>query len=74
MGFVFVSIPGDITADGAVDIFDLVYVALSFGSEYGKPPPPGTQPYQPNADVNGDNIIDIFDIVTIALHYGETDH
>jgi hypothetical protein len=72
-GSVIVSIIGDIVPDGTVDIFDLVYAAMSFGAEYGKPPPPGTQPYAANADINGDDIIDIFDIVTVALHYGETD-
>ena len=72
-GHIIVAMVGDIVPDGTVDIFDLVYVALSFGAECGKPPPPGTQPYEPNADLNGDGIIDIFDIVTVALHYGETD-
>jgi ABC-type transport system substrate-binding protein len=73
-GVIRVTMMGDCAAEyGIVDIFDLVYVALSFGAERGKSPPPGTQPYAPNADLNGDNIIDIFDIVTIALHYGETD-
>jgi ABC-type transport system substrate-binding protein len=73
-GIVGVTMMGDCAPEfGIIDVFDLVYVALSFGAEYGKPPPPATQPYQPNADLNGDGIIDIFDLVTIALHYGEVD-
>ena len=51
----------------------MVYVAIHFGSEQGKPPPPDTQPYEPNADINGDGIIDIVDIVAVAIHFGETD-
>jgi hypothetical protein len=55
---------------GSVDIFDIVYVGICFGAEYGKPPPPGVQPYNPNADLTCDLIIDIFDIVAIGANYG----
>ena len=43
--------PGDVAPEfGLVDIVDVVYVAIHFGSEIGEPPPPNTQPYEPNAD------------------------
>jgi len=50
-----------------------ICLAIRFGAEYGKPPPPGTQPYKPNADINGDGRIDIFDLVAIAINFGETE-
>jgi len=66
--------PGDVAPEfGLVDIVDVVYVAIHFGSEQGKPPPPNTQPYEPNADINCDGLIDIIDIVIVAIHFGETD-
>jgi len=56
---------GDLNADGSVDIFDIVIVAL----EFGKPPPPITDT---RADVNKDGQVDIFDIAIVAIHFGET--
>jgi parallel beta-helix repeat protein len=64
-GWVFVAMPGDVNADGIVDIFDCVIVALAFGSK------PGDINWNPVADINNDNIVDIFDIVVVALHFGE---
>jgi hypothetical protein len=75
-GSIYVAMLGDITADGKVDIFDIVIVALHFNHI---PPydhwPPGTPDYFNcfNADINNDGIIDIFDIVIVALHFGEVD-
>jgi len=71
-GWVIVAMVGDITGlfgvpDGIVDIFDLVYLATSYGATKGEPK------YKPNADINNDGIIDIFDLVALATHYGETD-
>lgn len=57
---------GDITKDKIIDIFDLVNVALAFGSQ------PGNPNWNVNADLNNDNVIDIFDIVVIATDYGKT--
>jgi len=56
---------GDINADGTVDIFDIVIVALAFGAVLGSPN------WDPRADLNGDNVVDIFDMVMVAVHYGE---
>jgi len=67
-GLIFVSIPGDVNADGLVDIFDCVTVALAFGSSSSDPIPP----WNPNADINNDGTVDIFDIVVVAVHFGET--
>ena len=53
----------DLNEDGLIDIFDIVQVAVAFGSE-----PHG--PYWDNrADINYDGYINIFDIVLIALNY-----
>ncbi len=63
-GWVSVAIPGDVNADGIVDIFDCVIVALAFGSN------PDDPNWNANADINGDYLIDIFDLVVVALWYG----
>ncbi len=54
----------DLTKDDTVDIFDLVIVALAFGSE------PGDPHWNPLADVNKDYYVDIFDVVQIAIVFG----
>jgi hypothetical protein len=56
---------GDVNYDGIVDLYDIVAVAVAFGS---KPPNPN---YNPDADLNKDGEIDIFDLVVVALHYNE---
>jgi len=67
-GWVFVAMPGDVNADGIVDIFDCVIVALAFGSTHSDP----ISPWNPNADINNDGTVDIFDMVVVALYFGET--
>ena len=62
--FEIVTLLGDLNRDSTVDIFDIVIVALQFG----RPPPPITDP---RADVNKDGTIDIFDIAIVAIHFGE---
>lgn len=72
-GWVIVAMPGDITGvkpgvpDGRVDIFDLIYLATSYGTIKGQ------SNYKPNADINDDGAIDIYDLIIIGLHYGQTD-
>jgi parallel beta-helix repeat protein len=56
----------DINNDGIVDIFDLVRIALAYGSV------PGLPIWSPYVDLVQDGIIDIFDLVIIGIHYGET--
>ncbi|MEM1551148.1 MAG: M14 family zinc carboxypeptidase [Candidatus Bathyarchaeia archaeon] len=65
-GWIFVAGPGDLNADGEVDIYDCVIVAISFGL-------PPDNPYRnPNADINNDGYIDIYDLVIVAVNFGET--
>jgi len=54
---------GDINVDGHADLFDLVAIALRFGSVWC------TLLWDPRTDLNGDGKVDIFDIVAIALNY-----
>ncbi len=65
-GWILVTIPGDVDGDRDVDIFDIVAMAGSYGSEEGD------SKYAPNYDINDDYKIDIFDIVAAASHYGES--
>lgn len=53
----------DLTDDGIVDIFDIVAVAVAYGSK------PGDDNWNPNADLIQDGTIDIFDIVIAAGNY-----
>jgi Dockerin type I domain/CARDB len=57
--------PGDVNADGKVNILDMVRIAIKFGMTY---PNVG---WDPNADINSDGKINILDIVVVAIHYGE---
>ncbi|UCG37399.1 MAG: hypothetical protein JSV64_03765 [Candidatus Bathyarchaeota archaeon] len=56
--------PGDLDGDMDVDIFDVVTLASSYGSEVGDPE------YDPNSDVDCNDRIDIFDVVMIVPFYG----
>jgi len=66
-GWVKVVIVGDVNGDKIVDVFDLIRVAIAFGSE------PGDPSWNPNVDLKEDNIIDVFDLIKVAIHFGETD-
>jgi ABC-type transport system substrate-binding protein len=56
--------PADLNYDHTIDIFDVVRVALAFGSV------PGDPNWDPKADINYDNIVDIFDLATVAVSFG----
>jgi hypothetical protein len=56
---------GDANGDDVVDIFDVVKVALAFGSK------PNDPNWDPGADLNGDGVVDIFDVVKAALTFGQ---
>jgi peptide/nickel transport system substrate-binding protein len=64
--YFFKYLPGDINADGIVDIFDCVKIAIAFGAT------PKDPNWDPDSDLNNDNTIDIFDLVIVAIHFGET--
>lgn len=55
---------GDLNNDGAVDIFDVVILALAFGSK------PGDPNWNPDADLNNDGVVDIFDVVILVNEFG----
>ena len=57
---------GDLNDDGIVDIYDVVTMAIAFGSK------PGDPNWNANADLVSDNIIDIYDVVTLASNFGKT--
>ncbi len=52
-------IRSDVTEDGIIDIFDLVYVAARYDSA------------DTTADLNEDGTVDIFDLVIVANHYDQ---
>jgi hypothetical protein len=52
---------GDINSDDVVDLFDLVAMAIHYGTK-----PPGGTP----EDVNDDGEVDLYDLVLIASNYG----
>jgi hypothetical protein len=56
--------PADVVRDGVIDIFDLVTVALLFGSNVSDPK------WNSVADIVEDNVVDIFDVVAVALEFG----
>ena len=55
----------DFNNDGLIDIFDLVRLALAYGST------PGMLNWDPYVDLNQDGLIDIFDLVTVAVNFGK---
>jgi len=65
--WIYVGIPGDLNADGTVDVFDAVILSSAAGSS------PGDVNWNPNADINGDEIVDLFDAVILSGHAGETE-
>ena len=60
------TILGDLNGDGTVDIFDVVLIAIAFGSR------PGDSNWNALADLNSDGIVDIFDVVILAQNFGKT--
>jgi outer membrane protein assembly factor BamB len=66
-GIVYVGIPGDVNADGKVNVKDIFAVAKAFGSEYGQPK------YNPNLDIDDDRKINVKDMFTTAKNFGQED-
>lgn len=61
-----IAILGDINWDGAIDLFDLIVVAKSFGTRIGD------LNWNEQADLYKDGIIDVFDFVIIGMNFGQT--
>jgi hypothetical protein len=64
---VHVGIPGDVDANGIVNMLDLYHIALHFGSSRGQPS------YVANYDIDDNGIINMLDLYIAATHYGQTD-
>jgi len=70
-GIVRVTIAGDIAEPfGAVNILDILYLALHFGACRCHE---GEREYDPVADIDNNTIISILDILIISVNFGETD-
>jgi len=61
---IVITISGDVDADFDVDIFDIVKIAVCYGSEEGE------SRYISNSDIDGDGDIDLFDFVPAEGNYG----
>jgi len=70
-GIVYVGIPGDINADGNVDIKDVYAVGRASGTSLEGPNPLGRS-YNPNYDINDDGKIDLKDCYITCKNYGRT--
>jgi endo-1,4-beta-xylanase len=58
------TLPGDLNADGMVDINDAILAANAFGSMNGD------KNWNPAADMDTNGTIDIFDLIIIAQNFG----
>jgi len=65
-GTVKIKLPGDVTGNGVVDIFDLSKVAIAYFTFEGNPD------YDPDADINNDGIVDVRDLSVVAFNYGNS--
>lgn len=65
--FMSPDLKGDISNDGVVDIFDMVYVAIHYNTDH-------THPYwDPRVDLNDDDVVDLFDLVEVAVNHGSVE-
>jgi hypothetical protein len=60
------SLAGDVNNNGAVDVYDLSLVGISYGTFEGM------SGYNADADINKDGIVDMRDLAIVTLYYGET--
>ena len=65
-GTIKVLFPGDVDDDGDVDLDDLYYVLIAYGTSPEEPA------YIWTADFNEDGQIDLDDLYTVAINYGNT--
>ena len=59
------TLPGDITNNGFVDIFDAIQLANAFGTNTK------SRNWNPYADLNGDGNVDIFDAILLAGNFNK---
>jgi PKD repeat protein len=64
---VMVHLKGDITRDGSTDLFDAIYISVTWGSK------PGDMMWYLNADLNCNGHIDIYDAVIVAENLNRKD-
>jgi parallel beta-helix repeat protein len=62
---VAITITGDVSGDGAVDIYDAIVLANAYSSV------PTSSNWNGNADINSDNVVDIYDAIILANNYGK---
>ena len=60
-----VTIPGDVDADGDVDLYDVVKICAVYGLNKGD------ENFKANLDINGNRKIDLYDVVIACAHYGQ---
>jgi hypothetical protein len=65
-GVIYVGIPGDINADGIVDIYDAIALAGTYNSQLYD------SNWNANADINSDANVDIYDAIILAGNYGKS--
>jgi len=68
-GTLHVGIPGDVNADGKVDVKDVYAVGRAYGTSQEGPNPPGRS-YSPNCDINCDYKVDVKDYYVACKNYG----
>ncbi len=57
-------VPGDINADGGVDVIDLLYLVDSFGTTCGT-----DRNYDPRCDFNNDGSVDVIDLLYLVDYW-----
>jgi parallel beta-helix repeat protein len=65
VGTVYVGIPGDVNADGIVELMDFFVASNAYNSSPGKPN------WNPNADINDDSMVEMMDFYIMSQHYNE---
>jgi len=61
-----IAIPGDLNADGIVNILDAITLGDSFLATTS------SLNWNPNADINGDSAVNILDAIVLGNYFGQT--